>query len=357
MLTLFRRHVKGCRFSSRKDRSCQCPIAVEGVLHGRKIRQSLDLRSWEAAQKLVREWEANPTGFVTMAEACEKFMAETESRNLSEAAVRRLRNITNELSTKIGAVSLRSLSVDELRKITQSWKLAPITKQKRLEMLRYFFNFCVDSGWIDRNPAKAIKFPVVKQRPTMPFTEEQLERILWACEVVRETHYQMKPGIEKKLRALVVLMRHSGLRISDAVILTRDRIKNGKLFLYQAKTDEPVWVPLPDLVLKALEGIVEEGHPYYFWTGNGKLRHAPTEWQDRLKKVFVIAGVYDPDSHCQSHRFRDTFAVGLLEKGVPLETVSILLGHSSVKTTEKHYSPWVKSRQIKLEDAVKATFS
>ena len=35
--------------------------------------------------------------------------------------------------------------------------------------------------------------------------------------------------------------------------------------------------------------------------------------------------------------------------GVPLERVSVLLGHSSIKITERHYSPWVQSRQTQLE--------
>jgi integrase len=120
---------------------------------------------------------------------------------------------------------------------------------------------------MDRNPAKAVRPPVVKQRPTLPFNHRELEQIFWACEVIRETHPAMKAGVEQKLRALVLLMQHSGLRISDAVILTEDRIKNGKLFLYQAKTDEPVWIPLPKIVLKALAGIKEPTNPYYFWTG------------------------------------------------------------------------------------------
>jgi integrase len=46
--------------------------------------------------------------------------------------------------------------------------------------------------------------------------------------------------------------------------------------------------------------------------------------------------------------FRDTFAVEMLLAGVPLEQVSILLGHKSVKITEKHYAPWVKARQDQL---------
>ncbi len=37
-----------------------------------------------------------------------------------------------------------------------------------------------------------------------------------------------------------------------------------------------------------------------------------------------------------SHRLRATFAVDLLQKGVPLEHVSKLLGHKSVTTTERH---------------------
>lgn len=53
------------------------------------------------------------------------------------------------------------------------------------------------------------------------------------------------------------------------------------------------------------------------------------------------------------HMLRDTFAVEILLAGVPLEQVSKLLGHSSVKTTEKHYAPWVKARQQQLEDSVR----
>jgi hypothetical protein len=51
--------------------------------------------------------------------------------------------------------------------------------------------------------------------------------------------------------------------------------------------------------------------------------------------------------------FRDTFAVELLKKGVSLETVSMSLGHASIKVTEKHYKPW-ETLQDKLEaDAMK----
>jgi hypothetical protein len=60
-----------------------------------------------------------------------------------------------------------------------------------------------------------------------------------------------------------------------------------------------------------------------------------------------VSGLSGARAH--PHRFRDTFAVELLQNGVSLEDVSKLLGHSSVKITEKHYAPWVKGRQERLE--------
>jgi integrase len=73
------------------------------------------------------------------------------------------------------------------------------------------------------------------------------------------------------------------------------------------------------------------------------------DWQRTLRRLFELAGV--EGGH--AHRFRDTFAVELLLKGVPIDQVAVLLGHSSVKITAKHYSPWVKARQEQLEAAVR----
>jgi len=41
--------------------------------------------------------------------------------------------------------------------------------------------------------------------------------------------------------------------------------------------------------------------------------------------------------------------VSLLLAGVPIEQVSILLGHSNIKVTQQHYNPWVRDRQLQLE--------
>jgi integrase len=178
----------------------------------------------------------------------------------------------------------------------------------------------------------------VTQSPTLPFTEEEIQRLLDALPKFR--------GDGERLRAMIGLLQFAGLRIGDAVSLKRDRVKRGKLFLYTAKTGTPVWCPLPPDVVTALEEL--PGDKYFFWSGNGKLKSALEDWRRSLLALAVHAKVDNP----HIHRFRDSFAVALLEKGVSLETVSVLLGHSSLKITERHYKPWVKKLQTKLEEEV-----
>jgi integrase len=75
-------------------------------------------------------------------------------------------------------------------------------------------------------------------------------------------------------------------------------------------------------------------------------------WRRQLVRVFSNAKI----SNGHPHRLRDTFAVELLLAGVSIEHVSVLLGHASVKITERHYSPWVRSRQEKLEEEVQKSW-
>jgi integrase/recombinase XerD len=176
----------------------------------------------------------------------------------------------------------------------------------------------------------------------LPFSRDEVEKILVACD-----EYPDK-GNAVRLFALILFLRYSGLRLGDAVTLSRDRIEGDRLRLYTAKTGTHVYCPLPPVVMKALKAIPKNGR-HFFWTGNGKVKSTVGNWQRALKRLFKLAEV--PTGH--AHRFRDTFAVEALLAGVPLERVSILLGHASVKVTEKHYSPWVKARQVQIEDDVR----
>lgn len=152
-------------------------------------------------------------------------------------------------------------------------------------------------------------------------------------------------------------MRWSGLAIKDAVSLKRTRLdENGCLFLRRAKTKVPVFVPLPPRVVALLQSLPSENPNYFFWSGRGDVRHTTKGYQRSLWKLFRLTNLTQPNGspkRCHSHMFRDTFAVELLLAGVPIEQVSTLLGHKSVRMTEKHYLPWVKARQELLTSQVR----
>jgi integrase len=351
MLTLYRRHRSTCKSKARRAK-CFCPIWVQGILRGETIRKSLDLTNWEAANRLVRDWEVDGPDVVKSArDAVDGFLSDREAMKLSDAMMRKYRHVGAEIKALFGDRPVGSITADEIREMRKGWNLAAITAQKRMEMVKKFFSFCVDAEWIEKSPARLVKMPAANYDPTLPFTDQEMEKILWAADSIREAHPRIPSDTPKKLKALILLMRFSGIRISDAVMFRRDKLKDNKLFLRQEKTKHPVWVPLPKHVVKAIAEC-DEGDEYFFYRQIGKPKSAITEWQQRLKLVYEMAGV--KDGH--SHRLRDTFSVELLSKGAPIEVVSKLLGHTSIKTTEKHYAPWVQARQTALEAAVKETW-
>jgi integrase len=90
-----------------------------------------------------------------------------------------------------------------------------------------------------------------------------MEQILWAADSIREAHPKIPVETPRKLKALILLMRYSGIRISDAVMLRRESLKDNKLFLRQEKTKHPVSAPLPKHVVQAIKEC-DEGDEYFF---------------------------------------------------------------------------------------------
>jgi site-specific recombinase XerD len=316
------------------------------------VRQALNLTSWEAASDLVRGWEASGKIGIqlvevpTIAEAVDRFLKDAESRGVRPPTVKKYRHVLERellpycVSKKIAKVD--RLTVDCLRQFRESLPHALSTQQKKVEALRTFMAFCVDSDWIAQNPAKKVKVKNVGLSPTMPFTRDEIDRLLKACATFK--------GKGERLHALIGLLRHSGLRIADAVGLERSRIQDKRIFLYTAKTGTPILCPLPLAIVNELNAL--PGDKHFFWNSNCKLSTLLGNYYRAFLALALQAKVERP----HFHRFRDAFAVALLEKGVTLENVSVLLGHSSIRVTEKHYAPWVKSRQDILEAAVRKSW-
>ena len=155
----------------------------------------------------------------------------------------------------------------EVREFRNSWTTySPRTAGKHIERLKRFFNWCVENRWLDSSPAKPLKVPKVGDTDVVPFSEDEVEKILKAC----DEHDGVN---QKRLRVLTDLMLESGLRISDAVMISKDRIVKTRhgyaAVLRTAKTGTEVSCPLPDKLGKAILSL--EGNTP-FWSGD-------TDWR------------------------------------------------------------------------------
>jgi integrase len=281
-------------------RNCNCPIWVQGSLKGEYIRRALDLRSWSAATDLVRDWVASgEIGVIkkadvpSIAEAVEKFFTDLKAQQLSGETIRKYENLLNKRflpwCESKGYRYLKQLGVEEMRQFRAGWADSALYATKNLERLRAFFRFCMQDEWIARNPARSVKAPKVTDRPTLSFSKPEMERILAACDDYR--------GDQNRLRAFVLVMRHSGLRIGDTIALNERRLKGNKLLLYTAKTGTPVYVPLPPVVMKALKKLGTNDGGRYFSTGNAKPQTARANWSRYLDSRFALAKIDGGHSH------------------------------------------------------------
>jgi integrase len=261
-------------------------------------------------------------------------------------------------------VYLDELDHNALLIYRSTWTEGMVVKAKKQDRIVGFFWESFRRNFIGQNPALSLSKIRPKLVPTDYFPRDEFDRLIDAIEIYGDPRggYIFVEDTRTRLRTLTLLMRWSGLRIRDAITLERHRLQGDNLLLYQAKTGQSVYVPLPPYVVEALNAIPDGPIPnprYFFWSGNGLPKSAVANWQRSYRRLFKLANIRKLDGQrkrCHPHMFRDTFAVEMLLAGVPIDQVSTLLGHSSVKVTERHYSPFVKARQLQLQASVRAAW-
>ena len=150
---------------------------------------------------------------------------------------------------------------------------------------------------------------------------------------------------------MIMLLRHTALRISDVCTLRKDAVswdpeKNTwRVLLYTQKSGEPVFLPIPETLKLVLDALplprnAAQDCPYYFWNGQTSRRAVVGIAERTLAAVFKKSGVKD----AHAHRYRHTLATRLLEQGATFEQVADILGNSPA-VVRKHYGKWSKGRQ------------
>ena len=210
-------------------------------------------------------------------------------------------------------------------------------------------------GWIKASPAYGIKAIKPDETETLPLLGGRYEQVL-AATYKYDLDMRQDDRYGQELRALIELMRWSGLRISDALMVAKNRIIGNRFTLRTVKNGTKLTVILPDQVVADLHALPTRptvDPQYFFWSGKSEIKSLTGQWQrklGRLNKYLSLVDYEERPLRFHSHQLRDTFAVSHLLAGTSMQDLSRMLGHKSVRVTEKHYAPWVPERQAQLED-------
>lgn len=225
------------------------------------------------------------------------------------------------------------------------------TVMKHIERLRKMINLAVRMEWLEKDPFVAHKAKFHKTE--IPFLSEPE---LYAIE-----EKEFKIERLQQVKELFIFSCYTGLAYIDVMHLTPDNIRIGMdgekwLFTQRQKTLNPVRVP----ILAKAQEIIDKYKNHPRSKVNGTL--FPTITNQRLNSYLKeIADLCGIEKNLTFHLARHTFATTVtLTNGVPIESVSKMLGHSDLRTTqiyakvvERKISEDMANLQKKLNTATK----
>ncbi|MCK4414385.1 MAG: site-specific integrase [Candidatus Eisenbacteria sp.] len=170
--------------------------------------------------------------------------------------------------------------------------------------LRCLLRWAEEEGHIKRAPIPRRWLPTVPPATPKPLTDGEVDLV---------TSLPDPWGFVCRLGLA------TGLRWGDLISIRADQIANGVLVHQLEKTGAVVRIPLEDGILAELKGRV------------GKLvQHSSAgSFRNAVRRKAKVAGFHP-------HRMRHTFACRYLEDGGSLEALQRLLGHRSIRTTERY---------------------
>jgi site-specific recombinase XerD len=194
--------------------------------------------------------------------------------------------------------------------------MKPGSTSKNHKYLRKVLNRALNAGLISRNPYNEFIIPNANKR-IVYLSPDEVQRL-------REYN-----GIARvqKVRDMFLFQCLTGMSYSDMQLVERKHIveRNGRSYIYnlRKKSGMPQIIP----VFKETQTIIDR------YAGDEKL--FPTISNQRMNSYLKELGdLCHIETPLTTHVARHTFATLILEKGMPLESVSAILGHANLKTTQ-----------------------
>jgi integrase/recombinase XerC len=215
-------------------------------------------------------------------------------------------------------------------------KRKPATVNGAILALRRFYALAGASP--DDNPAARIQ--LVKEQAMAPkdLDRNQLNRLMREARSVSEGATERQRLLATRDATILALLRETGIRVSELVSLTPADVftQERRLWVHiRGKGQKERNVPLNELASQFLRAWLEvrpADLPTLFGVGDRMVRLRLREIGRRAK----IEGVHP-------HTLRHSFARGVLDEGGNLVDIAAILGHNSVRTTQRYTQPRPKS--------------
>lgn len=267
----------------------------------------------------------------------------------SEQEVSEVKQLTTELlRAYVGYMSYEHTRYEDVEDRKKDGKpLSPATIASRLRALQTMCKFWADEELLDSNPTSKIKPPRKDTEDKTVFTDEQLTDMLAA------PNTNIYVGMRD--RTVMLLLADSGLRINEALRLELAHIdftaRCIRLPGALNKNRKPRIIPLSPAVLRELLRLIDETSVHFetghvFVSNYGEPLKAD-QFRKLLRKYAIAAGIDTKETRISPHRFRDYFCTNYLLNGGDLFTLSRIVAHADIKTTQGY----VKLNEGALRDS------
>jgi integrase len=233
-------------------------------------------------------------------------------------------------SNDIHLKALRSSFLDQYSYFLKTEKnLAQSTLNKAIQRFRRVIKYAVAEDYLNKDPFILFKYKTVKKEVVF-LSVDELQKL-------EDQHFDI-PRLEK-VKDLFVFCCYTGLAYKEmASIRKEDIVKefddNLWLNIRRSKTKKGYKIPLLPKALEIINKYNMEDDVLVFKNISNQ------RFNGYLKEIADVVGIKKKLTH---HIARKTFAsTVLLYNDVPMEIVSELLGHSSIKTTEASYGKIVQ---------------
>jgi len=202
------------------------------------------------------------------------------------------------------------------------------TTMKYIACVKKMVIWAMHNGWLLRDPFQGFNM-ALREKEREALTDEELQKMEEAVFPTDRLHH---------VRDIFLFSCYTGLCYADLQKLKRTEITTGIdgakwIFTRRQKTESPSRVPLLPKALEILERY--QHHPSCVTNVNALPVLSNQKMNAYLKEIGDCCGI---TKKLTFHIARHTFATTItLSNGVPIETVSKMLGHRNLKTTQ-HYA-------------------